>query len=121
MPILDVTPLSYEGHWRAWPKGKKKHTFKRGEAAIEDQFKIAQLSLSQDNSRKRLGLHFELDRSGDVSGKEIPEDAAMREVRNGYECDNSFFFHDSKMARQKSVKHRRQIDEKKALLEIRDK
>ena len=65
MPILDVTPLSYEGHWRAWPKGKKKHTFKRGEAAIEDQFKIAQLSLSQDNSRKRLGFSFELGLSGD--------------------------------------------------------
>jgi hypothetical protein len=55
-----------------------KHTFKWRETAIENQLKIAQLSLCQDNGRERLGFSSELCLSGQVSGEEILEDAAVR-------------------------------------------
>ena len=51
-------------------------TFKRGEASVEDQLEIAELSLREDNCRERFGFGLELLPARRVAGDEVLEDAA---------------------------------------------
>lgn len=65
------------------------HTFEGREAAIEDQFKITQLSFRQNNSGKGLSFGCELGVSGEISRDQIFKNAAVRWVRH---VDYFFFF-----------------------------
>ena len=53
------------------PHQDRGRTFKRGETTAQDQFKIAELSLSKDNSRQLLCLCRKLCMPGQISCKEI--------------------------------------------------
>jgi energy-converting hydrogenase Eha subunit H len=51
--------------------------FQRGETTVHDEFKIAKLSLREDNGRKLLGLFCELGTARRITCYKVLEDTAM--------------------------------------------
>jgi hypothetical protein len=49
-------------------------TLKRGEASVEDQLEITELTLIEDNGRQLLGLFNELLATGSIASDEVLED-----------------------------------------------
>ena len=59
---------------------KKRLTFEGRETTVEDQFEIAEVTLSQDKRRQGLGLCVQFGLAGQIAGEEVLKDAAMRSV-----------------------------------------
>ena len=57
-----------------------RRTFKRREAAIENQLEIAELAFAEEDGWEGLGLRRELCVTRSVTGEQVLEDAAMRSV-----------------------------------------
>lgn len=57
-------------------------TFKRREAAVQDQLEVAELALSQDDSSQGLGLGGELVVARSIAGEQVLEDATVGRVRH---------------------------------------
>jgi hypothetical protein len=51
-------------------------TLERGESSVEDEFEIAQLTVTEDNGWQSLGLSGELSSSRRIAGNKILEDSA---------------------------------------------
>lgn len=64
-------------------------TFERGEATIEDQLKIAKVSLAESKSGELLSLSFELGLARQVASEEVLKDTAVRSVGH---CDVKFLW-----------------------------
>jgi hypothetical protein len=59
-------------------------TFNGREATVEDQLKIAKVTLSEDEGGKLLGLGLELGLARQIAGEEVLEDTTVRSVGH---CD----------------------------------
>lgn len=71
------------GEISEWPKKRNdvyRHTFNGGEATVEDQLEITEVTLGKDKGRKSLGLGTELSLARQVAGEEILEDPAVGSV-----------------------------------------
>jgi hypothetical protein len=55
-------------------------TLKRTETTVHNQFKIAQLALSEDDGGKSGGLGLELVVAGSIASDEVLEDTTVRSV-----------------------------------------
>jgi hypothetical protein len=60
--------------------GRSKRTLKRTETTVHDQFKIAQLALSEHDGGKSGGLGLELVVAGSIASDEVLEDTTVRSV-----------------------------------------
>lgn len=67
----------------ARPHIGRRRTFKRGEAAIEDQLEIAEVALGKDESRELLSLDGILGLARQIASEEVLEDAAVGSVGHG--------------------------------------
>lgn len=65
---------------RVKEKDEARLTLQRRETTVHDEFQIAQLALSQNNSREGLGLSAELLLAGSIAGKQVLEDTTVRSV-----------------------------------------
>lgn len=57
-------------------------TFKWRKATVEDQLKIAKLTLSQDERSERLGLSCELIVTRSIAGEQVLEDTTVGRIRH---------------------------------------
>ena len=58
-------------------KKNTKHTLKRRETTVENQLKIAKLTLGEEKGGKSLGLSRELSMAREIASDQVLEDAAV--------------------------------------------
>lgn len=59
---------------------EQEHTFKRREATVENQLKIAKLTLGEEQGRESLGLSLKLSMARGIASDQVLEDAAVGRV-----------------------------------------
>ena len=75
-----MKPVAYDVSIQSARSSVRKQTFKRREAAIENQLQVAKVTFRKDKRRKSLRLGGQLGLSGQVASKEVLEDTTVGRI-----------------------------------------